>query len=124
MRYGVWAGIVVYATLAAGPARAQTALGGPAPSAITFQPIDMSNKVVNAPMPTQQSRFNFFNMFRRFSIPGRQTTGVSPLPSPSSFPTYRNGKMVGTPPTMIGGPNGSNSPFQPVQPTTMTLPGG
>jgi hypothetical protein len=120
MRYSFWAGIVVCAVLSAGTARAQTLLGGPAPSALTFQPIDMKNVVVAAQMPTQQSKFNFANMFRRMTIPGLRQTGVSPLPSPSSFPTYANGKMVGTPPFQIGDPKAAK--FQPVPPTTMTLP--
>jgi hypothetical protein len=122
MRYGVWAAMVLCATLAAGPARAQTALGGVDPATMKFQPIDMKNVVVAAPMPTQQNRFNFFNMFRRMTVPGSRQTGVSPLPSPSSFPSYSSGKMVGTPPFQIGDPKAAK--FQPVPPTTMTLPGG
>jgi hypothetical protein len=123
MRYGVWAAIIVCATLATGPARAQTSLGGVDPSAMKFQPIDMKNVVVAAPIPSQQSRFSFSNMFRRMSIPGLRQTGVSPLPPPASFPTYSSGKMVGAPPTMIGNPKGNI--LQPVMPTTMSVqPGG
>jgi hypothetical protein len=122
MRIGVWAAVALCAA-AAGQARAQsgasTILGGPPPSAITFKPIDMSNLVATPAMSAQQTRFNFSAILRKLTFTGSPTTlGVSPLPSPGSFPStkFPSAKMVGTPPQLIGNPNLSKSPFQPVMP--------
>jgi hypothetical protein len=132
MRVGVWAAAGLCALAVAVPARAQNqsnpfaaTLSGVQPSAITFKPIDMSTMVVNPAQSTTQGRFTLTSLFKRFTIPGFPTTkAVMPLPDPSSFPTYPSAKMVGTPPTLIGNPDLSKSPFQPAMPTTMTLPGG
>jgi hypothetical protein len=80
-------------------------------------PIDMSNLVVAPSMTTTQSRFSFAGIFRRLTTPGAQPLqGVSPLPSPSSFPTYPNATMVGTPPYQLGNPAAARFPFLPVIP--------
>jgi hypothetical protein len=122
MRIGVWAAVALCAA-AAGEARAQsgasTILGGAPPSSITFKPIDMSNLIVAPAMSAQQTHFNFSTVLRKLTFTNGPTTlGVSPLPSPSSFPSTRfpTAKMVGTPPQLIGNPNLSKSPFQPVMP--------
>jgi hypothetical protein len=124
MRFGIWAAAAVYAVWAAGPAHAQmgnqwsTALGGPPPSAIVQKPVDLSH--VMAPTPgiaAQQNRFNFTALFSKLSIPSFPVKrGVSALPSPSSFPTYPNYKMVGQPPYQLGDPRAATRPFQPVLP--------
>ena len=128
MRIGVWAGVLVAAVAAAAPARAQnnpfaTALGGPPPSAMQFRPIDMTNVVVAPQMPTQQNRFNFSSIFRKLTFSASPNRGVSQLPSPSSFPTYQNGKMVGAPPYQLGDPKAAKHPFQPVLPILDSKPG-
>ena len=72
-------------------------------------------------MATRTNTFTFSNFMHKFSLPGFPAiNGVSPLPGPSSFPTYPSAKMIGTPPTLIGDPK-SASPFQPVKPITMTI---
>jgi hypothetical protein len=120
MRVGVCAAAVFCAVVVAGTARAQapanqfvTALGGPSPSALQFKPIDMKNLVVAPPNPSQ-SGFSMASMFRRLPFTGRTSQfGVSNLPAPSSFPTYPNGKMVGTPPYQLGDPKASKFPYIP-----------
>ncbi len=119
MRVGVWAAVALCAAAAAAPARAQspaTLLGGPPPSAITFQPIDMTNVVVAPSLLPKTSRFSFANIFRRITSVGSTTPGVSALPDPSTFPTYPSGQMVGTPPYKLGDPKAAKHPFQPVLP--------
>jgi hypothetical protein len=130
MRKHVWLAVALCAA-GAGQARAQsgasTILGGPAPSDITFKPIDTSNLVVAPTMSATTSRFSFGNLLRRLSFTGGPTVkGVSPLPAPSSFPSTRfpSAKMVGAPPSLIGDPNLSKSPFQPVMPIMDAKPGG
>jgi hypothetical protein len=122
MRNGVWAAVALCAA-AAGQARAQsgasTILGGAAPSSLTFKPIDMSNMVVAPGMSAQQTHFNFSSILRKLSFSnGPPTLGVSPLPSPGSFPStkFPSAKMVGAPPQLIGDPKRSQNPFQPVMP--------
>jgi hypothetical protein len=119
MRVAVWAAAVVVGVAIAAPARAQnfsTALGGPPPSAMQFKPVDMSNLIVAPAMPAQQGRFNFSTMIRKLTSFGTPTRGVSPLPSPSSFPTYQSWKMIGTPPYQLGDPKAAKHPFTPVMP--------
>jgi hypothetical protein len=128
MRKGVWAAVVLCAA-AAGQARAQsgasTILGGPAPSEMKMVPIDMSNLVVAPTLTAQTQRFNFSTLLRKLTFTGSPTTtGVSPLPSPSSFPTYPNGKMVGAPPYKLGDPRAAKFPFQPVPPILNPTPVG
>jgi hypothetical protein len=125
MRTRTWIGAVVCLVVAAAPARAQsqasTLLGGVSPSAIVQKPIDMANVVAPATIPTQ-SRFSFTSLVRRLSFTsGRPTQAISPFPSPSSFPSFPSAKMAGKPPILIGDPNLSANPFQPVAPTTMTV---
>jgi hypothetical protein len=124
MRIGTWIAAAVGLAAVAAPARAQSqasSLFGVSPSSIVQKPIDMST-VVSAAMPAQPNRFSFSSIIRKLSFSsGKPTVGVSPLPPPSSFPTFPSAKLVGTPPTLIGDPKASKSPFQPVQPTTMTL---
>jgi hypothetical protein len=77
-------------------------------------------------MPAQQMRFNFSTLLRKLTFTGSPTTrGISPLPSPSSFPTYSSGKMVGTPPFQLGDPKAAKHPIQPVLPIMdAKTPGG
>jgi hypothetical protein len=121
MRFGVCAVAVLGIAVLAAPARAQnsfaTVLGGPPPSAIQNKPIDMSNMVVAPSMSTSRSNFSFSSIFRHLSITGaKPVQGVSALPSPSSFPTYPNARMVGTPPYQLGNPMAARFPFLPVMP--------
>jgi hypothetical protein len=125
MRYGVWAAAGLCAAWAAGPARAQTGsaatiLGGASPSSIVFQPIDMKSVIAPSPaLQAGQGRFNFSALFNKFSMPSpTPIRGTSALPAPSSFPStrYPSFKMLGTPPRLLGNPNLSKSPFQPVMP--------
>jgi hypothetical protein len=121
MRIGVCAAAALGVAMATGSARAQssfaTVLGGPPTSAIQNKPIDMSNLVVAPNMATNQSNFSFSSIFRHLSITGaKPIQGVSALPKPSSFPTYPNGQMVGTPPYQLGAPAAARFPFLPVIP--------
>ncbi len=121
MRIGICAGAALCMALACRSARAQsggsTVLGGAAPTALQFKPIDMTNVVVAPSLTTSQNPFSFGNIFRRLTIPGgTPLQGVSALPSPSSFPTYTNARMVGTPPYQIGNPMAARFPFLPVIP--------
>jgi hypothetical protein len=76
-------------------------------------------------MSAQTQRFNFSTLLRRLTFTGSPTTkGVSPLPSPSSFPTYPNGKMVGAPPYQLGDPKAAKHPFQPTMPIMNAKPAG
>jgi len=130
MRVSVWAAAALCAAALAAPARAQsgasTILGGPPPSAIQFKAIDTSKLVVAPAMSAQQGRFNFGTLLRKMtftSSPG--TRGMSPLPSPSSFPTYQSGKMVGAPPYQLGDSRAAKFPIQPVMPILDSkVPGG
>jgi hypothetical protein len=120
MRNGVWA-VIVLCAVAASQARAQsgasTILGGPPPGDIQFKPIDMGNLVVAPSMTGTTQRFNFSSLLRKLTFTGSPTTtGISPLPSPSSFPTYPNAKLVGTPPYQLGDPRAAKYPFKPVPP--------
>ena len=123
MRLGVWAVAAVCAAGAVGSARAQslspsTILGGPPPSAIVQKPIDMKNVIAPSPAITaQQSRFNFSAIFNKLIMPGGPTKqGVSPYPNPSKYPSYKDFKMVGTPPYQLGDPKAAKHPFQPAMP--------
>ena len=63
------------------------------------------------------NRFNFTALFSKLIVPNYPPTfGVSPLPAPSSFPTYPNFRMVGKPPYQLGNPNAARNPIQPVAP--------
>lgn len=119
MRKELILGVVALAALA-GRTPAQTAstiLGGPSPRNVTLRPIDVSRTSV--PMPAiaavQNNRFNFTTMFSKLFVPSAQKVrGVSPLPSPSSFPSYKDFMLVGTPPYPIG--TRTASPIQPMAP--------
>jgi hypothetical protein len=81
----------------------------------------MSTVVAPATMSTS-SQFSFTSLVRRLSFTsGRPTQAMSPFPSPSSFPSFPSAKMAGKPPILIGDPSLSKNPFQPVQPTSMTV---
>jgi hypothetical protein len=122
MRIGVCAAAVLGVAMAAGSARAQigsasTILGGPPPSMIQNKPIDMTHLVATPSMATTQSNFSLASLFRKLTTPGATPTqGTSSLPSPASFPTYSNAKMVGTPPYQLGNPMAARFPFLPVIP--------
>jgi hypothetical protein len=121
MRIGICALAALGAAVAAGPVRAQsgasTILGGPPPSAIRQVPVDTTRLVVAPTLASSQNTFSFVSLFRRITIPGASSTrGISPLPSPGSFPSYRSGRMVGTPPYQLGDPKAAKHPFQPVLP--------
>jgi hypothetical protein len=121
MRNGVWAAVTIWAIAATNPAHAQSSLnnplGGPSPANIQFKPIDMSTVVATPSLATQNNTFSFSNLFHRLTVPGaKPLQGVSPLPSPSSFPTYPNAQMVGTPPYQLGNPAAARFPFLPVIP--------
>ncbi|MFO0810152.1 MAG: hypothetical protein U0746_16145 [Gemmataceae bacterium] len=123
MRKELILGIVVLAALAGrAPAQssASTILGGASPQNLVNKPIDVSNVVVPTPaISAQQNRFNFSSLFSKLFLPGAQKVrGVSPLPSPSSFPTYKNYQMVGTPPFQLGGTKSN-----PIQPAMPVIPG-
>jgi hypothetical protein len=86
--------------------------------------VDTSKALVGRPAQSAltSNRFDFTALFSRRIVPEFPTKrGVSPLPSPSSFPStkYQPFKLVGTPPYplayMFGGSN--SSPLQPVPPT-------
>jgi hypothetical protein len=122
MRTGVWAAAVVCAVGVVSSAQAQglstTPLGGVPPSAIVNKPIDMSRVIAPMPaLPAQQNRFNFSAIFNKRILPAFPSKrGVSPLPSPSTFPKYQDFKIVGAPPRFIGDPKMTSSPFKPVMP--------
>src|SRR5262245_2923766 len=123
MRILVWAVTACCAIGVAGSARAQTGsastiLGGPPPSAIQFRQIDLTNVVTpSTAISAQQNRFNFSALFSKLSTPSYPVkNGVSPLPSPSMFPSFPSFKMVGTPPYQLGNPKAAKNPFQPVPP--------
>jgi hypothetical protein len=122
MRFGVWVAAGLCAVWAAAPARAQssasTILGGASPTSLVFKPIDMSTAVMSAPaIQAQQGRFNFSTIFNKLSLPSpTKIRGTSALPSPSSFPTYPDFKMVGKPPYQLGDPKAAKHPIQPVLP--------
>lgn len=120
MRKEMILGVVAVAALAArAPAQSQAAtiLGGASPLNVQFQQVDTSRTTVPTPglAATQGNRFNFSAIFNKLIVPSAQKVrGVSPLPSPSSFPKYQDFKLVGTPPFPLA-PRGG-SPIQPVAP--------
>ena len=125
MRFGVWAAAGLCAAWAATPAHAQsvspaTVMGGVSPSSLVFKPLDMKTLIAPSPAITaQQGRFNFSTLFNKLATPSpTPIRGASALPAPSSFPStaYPSFKMLGKPPTLLGNPNLSKSPFQPVMP--------
>lgn len=85
-------------------------------------PLDTSRALIQHPAQSAltSNRFNFSSIFRRMTTPTYPPKrGVSPLPPPSSFAStsYKNGRLVGTPPYplswMFGG---GQSPLTPVAP--------
>jgi hypothetical protein len=59
------------------------------PNDIKFTPID-TNNALRIPIPSQQNGFSLKNFFNRFSLTNmfsKPKVGVSPFPSPSSFPS-------------------------------------
>ena|SRR5438105_15773284 len=111
-----------------GPAAAQSSspssiLSGVTPSSIVNKPIDTGNAIVPPRAVTiGQSKFTFSSLFSKLPVPGAQRVqGVSPLPAPSSFPSFNPFKMVGAPPRLIGDPKTAAMPIAvpvPYTPTT------
>jgi hypothetical protein len=84
-------------------------------------PLDTTRAVIQHPAQAAltSNRFDFTTIFSKLSVPSFPTLhGVSPFPSPSSFPStkYQNGKLVGTPPFPIKYMFGDKSPITPVAP--------
>jgi hypothetical protein len=124
MRAPLWA--VVAALLLAGSASAQQQAssfftGVPA-GQLQFTPIDTSKAVIQQPGQSAltSNRFNFSALFNKLTVPTYPpTTGVSPLPPASAFPSthYQNFKMVGEPPYLIKWMFGKDkTPIQPQKP--------
>lgn len=120
MRKEMLFGVVALAALTGRtPAQSQasTILGGANPQNLQQQQVDTSRTV--APVPgraaTLGNRFNFSAIFNKLIVPSAQKVrGVSPLPSPNSFPKYQDFKLVGTPPFPLAPRN--TSPIQPMAP--------
>lgn len=89
-------------------------------------PLDTSRAIIQHPAQSAltSNRFDFSRLFSRMTIPSfPPKTGVSNLPSPSSFPStrYQNYKMVGQPPFLIRWMFGNNQP-SPIAPVAPIIP--
>jgi len=89
-------------------------------------PLDTSRALIQHPAQSAltSNRFNFSALFRKTAPAGYPPTrGVSPLPSPSSFPStkYKNGRLVGTPPYPLAWMFGNGQ--KPLTPVAPIVPG-